>query len=951
MTTAPARALLGVPLAPRWAALGPDLRALAAGLERELAPLRDHPWPVPREKAQLTRHGGRCPHDSTPLTMDPWSPTRHRCPSCGTVLAGGDHDAWWAMGAQLWCAERVLHAALLGGLQQRADLLTLAGSGLTQLTAAWPTYPNRDNALGPSRPFFSTYLESVWLLTAALAARVLQQHPAHAGPAERFAQAVAPASRALVASFVEGGSNRQVWHVAARLAVADLLDDQREWERALHAPCGLVWLLEHGLLPDGAWFEGENYHLFAHRGLWFGITLAESRGASLPEALVARFDRGFCTPLRGVLPDGTFPARRDSRYGVSVHQWRFAEWCELGLARRYEPELAGWLHRLYHSTHPAGDTGRARSTAEIERDEPPCALQRSDLGWRTLLHARVAPWPAPLAVSAPSVLLPASGLAVLRRDAGRLYVALEGGPTGGGHGHPDRLALALQDGPERVLEDPGTGSYVERSLHWYRSTLAHNAPLVDGASQQPVPTRVCAFESRSGMGWMQVEAPELAPGVRVVRSVALCDEHVVDLLQWTAERELQLDLPLHAPVEPAVALAWRAGLPGGAGGLEDGFDFLEQVAYAELPDHDVLAWHATGASRATAWSAIGRLVAPPDGARSTIWRAMAPGPPRTGLRRMHWLRVPAATGRIVTVWSLRGAVHTVRVESVALIEDGAEAFEITVECRDGTAVRHRPSADGWIVGLRSGSGRSRVCLGGRLPDPGAAAILAAPNGSANAPWPDRGLLVPTADGVRHELGESHYRRSEASWRDAGAPRVFVTLRATPASLEVTVEQPARAPVVPPAGAENRFDNERTDVHADGVQCHVGRPGAPSWCGAWLLVPEPASGAVRVTALHHRPPAGGPPDPDAEWCRAGDGWRLVARLPLAWLRTCADAHGEVSFDVLVNERTPDRQRRRGQFVLSGAAGEWVYLRGDRHDPARALRVRLPVVASPSPVESA
>jgi hypothetical protein len=46
------------------------------------------------------------------------------------------------------------------------------------------------------------------------------------------------------------------------------------------------------------------------------------------------------------------------------------------------------------------------------------------------------------------------------------------------------------------------------------------------------------------------------------------------------------------------------------------------------------------------------------------------------------------------------------------------------------------------------------------------------------------------------------------------------------------------------------------------------------------------------------------------------------------------------DVIVNETTPDRVRRRGQLVMSGAAGEFVYLRGDRHDPERLLRFALP-----------
>jgi hypothetical protein len=40
---------------------------------------------------------------------------------------------------------------------------------------------------------------------------------------------------------------------------------------------------------------------------------------------------------------------------------------------------------------------------------------------------------------------------------------------------------------------------------------------------------------------------------------------------------------------------------------------------------------------------------------------------------------------------------------------------------------------------------------------------------------------------------------------------------------------------------------------------------------------------------------------------------------------------LGFDLLVNEAHPGRLRRAGQLVWSGGGG-WVYLRGDRQDPA-------------------
>ncbi|WP_434480851.1 heparinase II/III domain-containing protein [Gemmatimonas sp.] len=113
-----------------------------------------------------------------------------------------------------------------------------------------------------------------------------------------------------------------------------------------------------------------------------------------------------------------------------------------------------------------GDTGRARSTADAERNTPAVALSRADCSWRALLMAGAQPVPAE-SWQPQSLVQPRQGLAIIRRDSSRVYVALEGGVSGGGHGHPDRLSLTLQTGRQRWLDDPGTGSYVERTLHWY----------------------------------------------------------------------------------------------------------------------------------------------------------------------------------------------------------------------------------------------------------------------------------------------------------------------------------------------------------------------------------------------------------------------------------------------------------------------------------------------------
>jgi hypothetical protein len=929
--------LLGVSLPARWTRLDASLQALAHGLERELSPLWHTPFPVPMRKARLTRIGGRCAHDGTPLTFDPWRPVEHACPTCGAVHRGLEHDDWWAMGAQLWSAERVLQAAMLGAMQQRDDLLALSTRGLEALSAAWPTYANRDNALGPTRPFFSTYLESVWLLNLSLAAKVLAQWPPARRAVDRLCDTVVEPSRALIRSFPEGHSNRQAWHVAARVAAGTLLGDARDVHEALFGHMGLRELLEQGLLPDGSWYEGENYHLFAHRGLWYAMEASEAEGTPMPAPLRARFNAGFRTPLLGILPDGTFPARRDSRYATSVHQWRFAEWCELGLVRHEEPVVAAWLQRLYHSTHTPGDTGRARSTADIERDEPPCALTRADLGWRTLLFARASAWAPRMHEPLPSVALEAQGLTVLRSDGGRIYVALEGGHPGGGHGHPDRLALTLQDGARRVLEDPGTGSYVERTLHWYRSTLAHNAPLVNGRSQDRVPTQLLAFDVHNDAAWMQASAPNITPGVTVERTVVLCDEHVVDVVTWHALADIDFTLPMHGHAlavfdGQTFPVPWQAAQASGAGGLEDGFDFLSHIERANWPADQMLRLHRQDVSPACAWVRVHGTGA----ATPTLWRAMAPGPPRCAPRPVHWVQVRGCEGTITTVWSLRGAVQQVT-------GGAAHApYPITVRVGSGATIQHEllrsaDSAPAWRVRFGTGHTTREVRLAGHRAS--TATVPTQPSDSHHAEVP---IVLPH----RAELGRRHYRGSEQPWEEAGAPAAVVDIARVPGGLTITVDASTGALVVPPADAVNPLDNERADVNADGIQLYLARSAEPRWRAAWLLVPEQESARLRITPLQASTPAGAV---DGHWQRTPRGWRAELRVAAELVDALADPAGLLRLDVIVNERPPERERRRGQLLLSGSGGEFVYLRGDRHDPARALLVRVhphPVSANPS-----
>ena len=128
----------------------------------------------PADKALLSREGGRCARDGTLLEFDPFKPHEHRCP---VVRRGLSRRAArsvldllvpaLARRARRPCGGAASAWALAIGLR------SLATSILDGYVDRYSTYPNVDNVLGPTRLFFSTYLESIWLLQICIATDLL----------------------------------------------------------------------------------------------------------------------------------------------------------------------------------------------------------------------------------------------------------------------------------------------------------------------------------------------------------------------------------------------------------------------------------------------------------------------------------------------------------------------------------------------------------------------------------------------------------------------------------------------------------------------------------------------------------------------------------------------------------------------------------------------------------
>jgi hypothetical protein len=247
-----------------------DLSALLSRLQDRADAVLTRSPPLPEIKALLSVDGGVCPDDGSALEFDPWSNEAHRCSRCGVSASGERHDAHWARYQHLWLAERIAHLAAVGVFADKRAAVDRAHELLRWYGERYQEFPNRDNVLGPSRLFFSTYLESLWVSNYLAAAFLLREGGVLEADVEQLVSSVADAAASLIGEYNEGFSNRQTWNNASLAAVAAWFEDEALAGEAIEGPTGLIAHLGQGFGPDGMWYEGENYHLFALRGLLTG---------------------------------------------------------------------------------------------------------------------------------------------------------------------------------------------------------------------------------------------------------------------------------------------------------------------------------------------------------------------------------------------------------------------------------------------------------------------------------------------------------------------------------------------------------------------------------------------------------------------------------------------------------------------------------------------------------
>jgi hypothetical protein len=388
--------------------------------------------------------------------------------------------------------------------------------------------------------------------------------------------------------------------------------------------------------------------------------------------------------------------------------------------------------------------------------------------------------------------------------------------------------------------------------------------------------------------------------------------YALDLLELASQTDHVLELPLHlsgrTEVEPLGT--WEQAE------LEDEFVRDVERFIPGSPEPIVLRSCGAKGARLSAYLTF-------DG---DLLRANGPGAPgTTDLVPFYTARARGRNLRILTVLEASQSdpvVTKVRISGTGIEVNTAGGLE-----------RHSATVEGWEI-QRAGQ---LVRLRGARNQPPVFEPLV-----QSRPLVARGVAVqlaepPALDGTLDgfdpseplELDhEDQYRRSEAPY---GGPeefsaRAYVNWSDEGLYLAVEVMKPEFSPR-DPAEPPLQLDNEPDEIHSDGIQLYIRVPDGAVY--GHVIVPSSEQGNVIVRSVDGT--AGRKDQVAGRWAPTGTGYLLtVSVTPDGWSEVRPG--DEIGFDLLVNQMLPDRQRRAGQLVWSGGGG-WVWLRGDRQDPAR------------------
>ncbi len=701
-----------------------------------------------------------CPKDNTRLYQNPFEPDNVYCPTCGTKYTEENYFRAWVWFYHINLSQRARDMGVIYQMTGDEAYASAVRYILKFYAEHYTEYPNEDNVLGPTRLFQSTYQEGLWIEGMAGAADLIRDRI----PDDEFRflrDNLFIPSAEVVMDYDEKQNNRQVMNNGGIGAVGILCEEDRLLNYALHGPHGWFYHLEHSVLEDGLWYEGDNYHFASLPSM---ANLADAMGRNGLDLFGAKagqraFKMMFDAPMFALYPDLTFPARKDSQFASAANQRWYAGLYELAYRRYGDPAYGKLLRAMYNGPKLEGSQLRSASGA-IDIQKPHYA-DREWLDWRGFLNAQPDLGSEAGLPVTKSLNMGGTGLAVLRQDGGRTYASLDYGHYGGGHGHPDRMQINFYARGHRWLTDWGTGNYFLPHLRWYRSSVGHNTVVVDGRNHLVVDGVCRRFGATPGAQLASGQVSEIYPGVGFRRTALLLSpDLLLDLFEVEADQEHQLDWVLHPTGE--LSLTGTDSAPAPATIQGEHYEWLQEVAAAPASG----PWTAVCKDGADALGI--HMIGEPG---TTVYRAGAYGAPNRipNLFPVLVARRKGRTTTFATLYEHREGGAPVIVEfrqegghyEIALADGGR--YVVTYDPATAAALAARFGPDGRLVEA-SGFGVSGV-EGAFAADFPLETAYIGPSGRS---FPERFGRVRLADGTE-------VRQEPAAWTTLEGARVFAGL--------------------------------------------------------------------------------------------------------------------------------------------------------------------------------
>ena len=463
------------------------------GLKDVVLERKKHPMQVPLLEGGHG-HDYFCSIHNTQFVFNWNSPQAHYCKLCDKKWEGNERYDWaWVNFVHGENLKYLMANMYLYIATDKKEYAKNIKDLLLDLSIHYPNYVEHDrerksNPGYNGKMFAQSLDESVWAIDAARAYLVAAKEMTRKEREQIESGFLRPCANLLKSSHDKG--NWQVWHNGGIISLGVALKNDSIIHVALDKPeLGYYAMMEKNVYEDGWWNEGSVvYHFYPLRGILLSAEALRCRGINLYDKKLVKM---FSSPVNMLYPDLTFPSQNDGWYGTTL-----VSQCglyELMALRSKEPIFKQLLELCY---------------TKIKRTSAESLINGMDLSTKG----------KPLRLK--SYLFPDLGVGILRSE--NQTVALKYGPSGGIHGHPDKLSVSIHDGKKEVLPDLGTTAYgVPDCKLWYQKTFSHNTVTVDEENQLKSSGKLVRFEPSSQGGILVAEANDAYEGVKMTRTLYL----------------------------------------------------------------------------------------------------------------------------------------------------------------------------------------------------------------------------------------------------------------------------------------------------------------------------------------------------------------------------------------------------------------------------------------------